>query len=224
MYYAYLNQLHGICASHTSGTGMGTDWHDNDPRAEPVVEIYQGDRNSYEALGGARVASKQAMSFGGWQPQGMVWNALAMGYRLGFQSSSDHWSTHISYAVALAEDLTRPAILDAFRQRHCYAATDNIVLDVRMGAHIMGDEFEHRGADKPTLAVRVRGTAPLARVEVIKDFVTVYSVEPKQPTVEFTWSDFAAAAGVSWYYVRVLQSDTQVAWGSPMWVKIPPRR
>ena len=34
---------------------------------------------------------------------GMVWNALSMQYRLGFQASSDHVSTHISYAVALAE-------------------------------------------------------------------------------------------------------------------------
>jgi len=25
----------GICASHTSGTGMGTDWRDNDPEVEP---------------------------------------------------------------------------------------------------------------------------------------------------------------------------------------------
>jgi hypothetical protein len=27
---------------------MGTDWRDNDPVVEPVVEIYQGDRQNYE--------------------------------------------------------------------------------------------------------------------------------------------------------------------------------
>ena len=25
-------------------------------------------------------------------------------------------------------------------------------------------------------------------------------------------------AGLSWYYVRVLQDDGEIAWGSPMWV------
>ena len=45
---------------------------------------------------------------------GMVWNALALQYRLGFQASSDHISTHISYAIALAEDTAAQAILDAF--------------------------------------------------------------------------------------------------------------
>jgi len=224
MFYDFLNQLGGICASHTSGTGMGTDWRDNDPKAEPVVEIYQGDRNSYEALGAPRVARKQSEAIGGWKPLGMVWNALAMGYRMGFQSSSDHWSTHISYAIALAEDRTRPAILDAFRQRHCYAATDDILMDVRMGEHLMGDEFVHDRRSKPTLYVRIHGTAPLARVDVIKDFVHVYSIEPKAQSVEFRWTDFDLRPGVSWYYVRTVQTDTQVAWSSPIWVRLPPGR
>jgi hypothetical protein len=43
MLYRYLKEFNGIVASHTSGTNMGTDWRDNDPNSEPVVEIYQGD-------------------------------------------------------------------------------------------------------------------------------------------------------------------------------------
>ena len=38
-------------------------------------------------------------------------------------------------------DRTRQGILDAIRKRHTYGATDNIILDVRMGEHFMGDEF-----------------------------------------------------------------------------------
>ncbi len=51
MLYRYLKQFSGIVASHTSGTNMGTDWRDNDPQVEPVVEIYQGDRQNYEMPG-----------------------------------------------------------------------------------------------------------------------------------------------------------------------------
>src|SRR5205814_6995014 len=36
MLYCYLRELGGICASHTSATGMGTDWRDNYPVAEPI--------------------------------------------------------------------------------------------------------------------------------------------------------------------------------------------
>jgi len=127
MLYDYLSELGGICAAHTTGTDQGTDWRDNNPKVEPIVEIYQGIRSSYEHLGAPRVARRADESVSGFEPAGMVWNALGLQYRLGFQASSDHVSTHISYAVALAENHTRAAILDAFKRRHCYAATDNIL-------------------------------------------------------------------------------------------------
>ncbi len=219
MLYDYLKEHNGICASHTSATGMGTDWRDTNPQFEPFVEIYQGHRQSYEHLGAPRAARRGSEAVGGWRPLGMVWNALAMQYRLGFQASSDHISTHISYAVALAEDTTREAILDAFRRRHCYAATDNIIMDVRSGDHLMGDEFEATGPVK--LDVFVQGTRPVARVDIIKDFHYVYSTEPRMQQVAFQWTDEEKdrPAGLSWYYVRAIQDDGELAWASPMWVR-----
>ena len=218
MLYEYLKALDGICASHTSATGMGTDWRDNDPAVEPFVEIFQGHRNSYEHFGAPRVARRPNEAIGGWRPLGMVWNALAMQYKLGFQASSDHISTHISYAVALAEEATRASVLDAFKKRHCYGATDNIVLDVRSGEHLMGDEFDAQGPVK--LKVLVHGTRPIAKVDVIKDFVYVYSTEPNRAKVEFEWTDGESRGpGLSWYYVRAIQDDGELAWASPMWVR-----
>jgi hypothetical protein len=219
MLYDYLLEHGGICAVHTSGTDQGTDWRDNNPNVEPIVEIYQGIRSSYEHLGAPRVARRADESVSGFEPAGMVWNALGLQYRLGFQSSSDHISTHISYAVALAEDHTRAAILDAFKRRHCYAATDNILLDVRSGEHLMGDTLEANGPI--TLRVLAHGTRPIARIDIIKDFLYVYSTEPKQNRVEFTWTDAERdrPAGGSWYYVRLIQDDGELAWGSPLWVR-----
>jgi hypothetical protein len=217
MLYKYLRELNGICASHTSATTMGTDWRENDPEVEPFVEIYQGDRDSYEYFGAPRVAHGPGDAVGGWRPLGMVWNALALQYRLGFQASSDHISTHISYAVALAEAPDRQAILDAFRKRHCYAATDNIILEVRSGDHLMGDEFRTSGP--VSIQVLAQGTGPIKRVDIIKDFHHVYSAEPGKDRVEFTWTDEDGVnRGPSWYYVRLLQEDGEIAWGSPMWI------
>ncbi len=218
MLYDYLKEHGGICASHTSATGMGTDWRDVNTTYEPIVEIFQGHRNSYEALGAPRVARRPNEAIGGWRPLGMVWNALAMQYKFGFQASSDHISTHISFAVAVAEDTTREAILDAFRRRHCYGATDNIVLDVRSGDHLMGDEFT---ADGPVrLKILVHGTRPIARLDIIKDFVYAYSTEPNRPRVELQWTDSETnRAPLSWYYVRAIQDDGELAWGSPFWVR-----
>src|SRR5438552_12416006 len=181
MLYRYLKELDGICAVHTSATSMGTDWRDNDPDVEPVVEIYQGDRMSYEYEGAPRTGNdpksgKEPANIAGWYPKGFINNAFDKGYKLGFESSSDHWSTHISFCVALAEKHDRESILAALKKRHCYGATDDLVLDVRSGAHLMGDAF--KTADAPALQLHVIGTDAIARIVVHKDGKAVDELRP----------------------------------------------
>jgi hypothetical protein len=220
MLYRYLRQFNGVVASHTSGTNMGTDWRDHDPKTEPVVEIYQGDRQNYEMPDAPRSNSEKD-SIGGWRPKGFVNLALEMGYKLAFEASSDHISTHLSYCNVLARDLTREGILEALQKRHVYGATDNILADVRSGVHLMGDSFSTRAL--PELKVKLTGTAPFAKVHIIKDNRYVYSTEPKQATVEFTWKDNAPTAGKqSYYYVRGEQTDGKIVWASPMWIVYQP--
>jgi hypothetical protein len=226
MLYRYLHELNGICASHTSATGMGTDWRDNDPEVEPVVEIYQGDRMSYEYQEAPRAgygpdSGKKPVSIGGWEPLGFLNHALGeKGYRLGFESSSDHWSTHISFTVVLAEGRDRKAIVDALRKRHSYGATDNIVLDVRCGDHVMGDEFKTQSA--PALQLRVIGTGSLDRIDVLRDSEVVETLRPGRREYQGTWTDPKPVAGRHYYYVRVQQADRQLAWASPLWIDYAP--
>jgi hypothetical protein len=222
MLYAYLKYFNGIVASHTSATNMGTDWRDNDPGVEPVVEIYQGDRQNYEMPDAPR-SSSAGDAIGGWRPKGFVNLALEKGYMLGFEASSDHVSTHISYCNLYVKDVTRDSVLDAFRKRHVYAATDNILADVRSGDHIMGDAFST--GSLPMLRVKLTGTAKFTKVYVVKDNAYVYSTEPASSEVQFSWMDNAAAAGkTSYYYVRGEQEDGQIVWVSPMWITYAPRR
>ncbi|MCH7989788.1 MAG: hypothetical protein IID46_11660, partial [Planctomycetes bacterium] len=218
--YDYLKHFNAICSSHTSGTNMGTDWRDNDPDVEPVVEIYQGHRHSYEHAGAPRSATQQTQ-IGGFQPEGTVWNALEKGYRLGFQSSSDHVSTHMSYAVVLVENPTRQGIIDAFKKRHSYAATDNILVVVRSGDHLMGDEFTTK--KRPSLQIEVHGATNIAKVHVVRSNKYVYTAEPNKQKVNLSYTDMDIKPGEShYYYVRIEQSDGNLAWASPLWITYQP--
>jgi hypothetical protein len=222
MLYAYLKFFDGIVGAHTSGTTMGTDWRDNDTAVEPVVEIYQGDRQNYEMPDAPRSNSEND-SIGGWRPKGFINLALEKGYKLAFEASSDHVSTHISYCILYVKDLTRDSILDAFKKRHVYAATDNILADIRSGDHMMGDSFST--ATTPSLRVRLSGTAKFAKVSLIKDNAYVYSTNPGAAEVQFSWIDNAPVAGkTSYYYVRGEQEDGQIVWVSPMWIAYQPKR
>src|SRR5260370_18859521 len=141
---------------------MGTDWGDNEPALEPLIEIYQGDRVSAEYEGAPKAANRAnvASAPGGFRPAGYVWNAWAKGYKLGVQASSDHLSTHISYACTLVTDFTREGLLEGMRKRHSYAATDNIILDYRLessaGEFIQVDFVMWQGPFR--LRVRMTGT------------------------------------------------------------------
>lgn len=223
MLYRYLHEHNGICASHTSATSMGTDWRDNDPVVEPIVEIYQGDRMSYEHEGAPRAGydpktNQQPANVAGWFPKGFISNALGdKKYKLGFQASSDHWSTHISYCMVLAESHDRQAILDAIKKRHVYGATDNIIVDFRCCEAIMGDDVKVNGA--PTFDIAVHGTSLLAKIDVLRDSQVVATLQPQGEGYRTTWTDPQPQAGTHYYYIRVLQRDNEIAWGSPIWVE-----
>jgi hypothetical protein len=221
--YAYLKRFGGICISHTSASNMGTDWRDNDPEVEPLVEIYQGDRVSAEYEGAPKAAHRgnPASAPGGFRPAGYVWNAWAKGYKLGVQVSSDHLSTHISYACTLATAFTREGLLDAMKQRHSYGATDNIILDYRMETggreYLQGDIVPSAGEVK--LSIKIIGTTPIRQIDIIRNNTFIHNRNPLEKEVSFTYVDNQPLPGESYYYVRVIQADDNMAWSSPIWIK-----
>ncbi len=211
---------HGdIAIAHTTAGGGGTDWRDNDPRAEPVVEVFQALRGSYEEPNSPAKAGTN-------RPAGFVWSAWNKGWRIGLLSNSDHESTHQSYACVWAPELTNTAVLDAIKQRRTYAATDNIVLyfDARMpgaSAVKMGSEVE--AGNSPEFSIHVRGTAPVSSLEIIRSGEVVYSSRPGSVEVSVSFRDESAPPSASaHYHVRMVQTNGQIVWSSPIWVDYRP--
>ena len=217
--YDVARKTNGLAIPHTSGTSsMGTDWRDNDPEVDTVAEIYQGARQNYEHKNAPRGIrdGEEAEAAGGFQEPGMFWNAWKKGYKLGVIASSDHYSTHISYAMVYTPDTSREAIHDSIRQRRTYGATDNIVLDFRLGDAFMGAETA--AGEPQRITVRARGTDKVSAIHLVRDAEYVYQLEPGKTEVEFEYLDVDAAPGNHWYYVRVEQEDGELAWSSPIWV------
>lgn len=222
--YPYLRKNKGIAISHTSATGMGTDWRDNDPELETVVEIFQGARTSAEHEGAPLAPSQKRTDLwaGGYRPLGFVWKAWEKGYKIGVQASSDHVSTHTSYAMVLSEAYTRQGLLDAMRQRHTYGATTNIILDFRLRdgstEYIHGDAYSSRNI--PEISVKVFGTNDIKEVAIIRDNTYIHTRPGTGEAMEFTFKEPTLAPGEHYYYVRVEQKDKNMAWASPVWVNL----
>lgn len=223
MLYEEIRRTGGLAISHTSATNMGTDWRDNDPDLEPVVEIFQGDRYSYECMGcpfsdkGDDYPSEGSAMLEEIHPDGMVAAAWAKGYRLGVIASSDHLSTHMSYAMVYAEDATREGVYDAIKQRHTYGATDNIIVDFRIGEAFMGDEIRAQG-EVPAIRAVILGTDTIREVALVRNNEVVYTRNPMSKDVDFEYTDKEPSPGENFYYVRAVQVNDEIAWSSPIWV------
>ena len=123
----------------------------------------------------------------------------------------------MSYCNLWVKEPTRAAILEAFHKRRVYGATDDILADVHCGSHFMGEEFTT--SQPPAVSVKLTGTDNFAKVQIIKDSLYVYTIEPKTRKVDFVWKDNAPVKGkTSYYYVRGEQEDGELVWVSPMWI------
>ena len=207
---------------HTTATQMGTDWRYNNEKAERLVEMFQGNRDSYEYLGAPRGAVAEKIVVGGYissgeiHPKGFIWNALEKGYKLGFIASSDHRSTHMSYAAVYTPSRSYDDIWESLYARRTYAATDNIIVDFQSQGHAMGEEFST--SERPRIDVRIIGTGKIQQVDIVKDNTFAYTAYPDVEEVSFSYTDSAIEPGAHYYYVRVIQADNNMAWGSPIWV------
>ena len=203
--YPWLREREALTAAHTpewSADAMKGTWTFSDPQVEPVAEIFQAFRRSYERPG-ARVSE-----------QASLWYALRSGHRLGFIASSDHISTHMSYACVWAQDKSRKSIFEALQARRTYAATDRIGLDVRIGDALMGEETT-LPQPRATLRIRAVGTSPIRELEVVRSGRVIHTIRPDRQQIDVEFTDPDAVSGEAWYYVRLLQSDDAIAWGSP---------
>ncbi len=160
------------------------------------------------------------------------------GTRLGFVANGDSHRRAPGLSGALtgiyAESLTPTAILDALRQRRCFATSGaRILVDARADGTLMGGEAP--AVDRRiSLSLHAIGTRPLTRAVLIRDGQKVFAAPgngQREINVEFT--DEPVESGVHWYYWQVSQeivapvlpgnlmaAHGHLAWSSPHWVTV----
>ena len=201
---------------HTSADPrMGTRWDNHDERFERICEVFQACRGSYEYDGCPRQHT------GATAKNCFVQDGFGKDYRMGMICSSDHgWGT--AYAVVYATENSRKAAWQGLYDRRCYGSTTyGLVVDFRMGQHIMGEEYSTTKPEE--ISVFARGTAPIRQIDIFSDRKVVHNVgSVKEPIgkkeVTLSWTPESLPKGTGYYYARIIQEDDEIAWTSPIWV------
>ena len=190
MLYRYLKELDGICASHTSATGMGTDWRDNDPMVEPIVEIYQGDRMSYEIRGrpAGRLRPEGRQEAGPTSAAGSRRASSTTPWRRATASASSRRATTgprtSPTASSWPRSTTAQGILDGAEEAPLSTAPPTTSSSTSAAAtHIMGDEFKTNAP--PTLEIHVDRHRHRSRGSTsCKDSEVVETIKPRPGGVQ----------------------------------------
>jgi hypothetical protein len=210
-------------AHHSAGGPIATDWTvAPDPHLEPVTEIVSVHGSSESADSPARIYRAIEGNY--------VRDALALGYRLGFVGSGDSHDghpglTHLAgptggLAGIIAEERTRPAVLEALRARRVYATSGaRIVLRFTVDGTPMGGSLPAAASEVAHQAVvQVLGTAPLAGIDLIRSGEVTGQLRDLDGTDALTSFEVPALETGEYVYVRVLQQDGALAWSSPIFV------
>jgi hypothetical protein len=190
------------------------DWY-RDDELQPLVEIFQG-RGSAEHAGAPRVTRNLTDREGCF-----VQDALKRGFHLGFVASGDHVGP--GSTGVYAKSLTREDLMEALRNRRCFATTEErLVLDFRVGGHIMGEQISVAPGKKLKIVCRIDGTDTLREIVVFRDCEIFHRMDADdlggKMKARFTITD--TPEGNTSYYLRVHQTDDEVAWASPVWVTV----
>ena len=198
------------------------DWSVVNHTYQRIVELNQ-DRGSFEVPGGPvpelRVVREDVGS--------SVHTALAAGHRLGFIGSTDTHSgrpgTGVARCAIVSPDFSRTGLWDSLHARSCYATSgEHILILFALNDRPMGSEIRLDDANTPRqIAWRAVGTGPIERVDLLRNNQIVKSWEAKgKDDLSGAFSRAEPVAETQWWYIRVIQADTHIAWSSPIWVNL----
>lgn len=187
----------------------------------------------YSVWGNSEQAEVKYRPFHWGKKPRSVQQALAWKYMVGIMASGDEHAGKAGYGSwlrrrkawqsglvgAYSTSLTRDGLWEALWNRQVYGTTGaRMILDVSLNGHPMGSILNASGNHRRRLAVSVTGTEEIKEIHIIKNNKSIHQVNPVGRTASLTYTDTAPNTDFDYYYVRVVQEDTELAWSSPIWI------
>lgn len=232
----------------TMGKGHTYNFQEYDQDFERIVEIYNvfGSSECSQKEGNPKPIVPLSKKGIEENPTGSIREALNRGCRFGFVAGG--WDNQNVYqklneknqkmysqglTAIFSSEYSQTSLFHALHQRHCYATTgERIIVFFNIAKCPMGSELNV--TERPGLAYNryidgfIAGTAPLKEVAIFRNGSLWKIFQDQDATFPFAFYDNEPLQEISleqdtnhiftYYYVRVIQTDQHVAWGSPIWI------
>jgi hypothetical protein len=81
----------------------------------------------------------------------------------------------------------------------------------------MGEAVADPPGERVEVKMDIQCPGEIDRVEVCRNNRFIYTKQPKGRKASLVFTDREPLPGRSYYYVRVIQTDEEIAWTSPVW-------
>ncbi len=231
----------------TMNEKTGFDFKEFNIDFERVVEIYNawGSSETSNKENLKPISGKLTKEFN----EGSIQKALDKNCRFGFvagglddrdifngfyESNQTQYSPGLTAIYATTQ--TRDNLFEALYNRRCYATTGaKIVLGFNIASGPMGSELSTQ--TKPGLFYNrfitgfVAGEKPIKDITIFRNGKTFAHFTPKESYFEFSLDDSELLDKIVfypkdkkppfvYYYLRAVQEDGEIAWGSPIWIDL----
>jgi hypothetical protein len=124
-------------------------------------------------------------------------------------------------AAVYAKNLLRKDIYTGLKTRSCYATSgERILVEFSINGVQMGNELQLKGKQtKLAISGTVAGTTTIRKIELIKNGKITESRQGMNQIERLYVEEIKQGKQTDYYYMRVVQADGEIAWGSPIWVK-----
>ncbi|MCL5271233.1 MAG: DUF3604 domain-containing protein [bacterium] len=234
--WARLRELktRALTIPHHPARQLAADLTRTDEELEPAYEIYSGWGNE-EYYGAPLQDTDRSYT------RNFAVDTLLRGFHMGFVGGGDgHPAPPADSGITgiYARDLTLESLWDALAQRRTIATTGaKILVDFHVNGFTLGsiirfNQHETKDLFPLEIGVTVQGTAPLEKVEIVENGVTIHTKTKPRARLDqmaYTWYrnphpldnqlPLPLTNNVSRFiYVRVTQRDGHMAWTSPIWL------
>ena len=180
-----------LLVPHVGGRYANLDFHD--PSLEPVVELHSA-HGTFEWLG--RDARERGLKVG-YLCGSDVHVGRPGAARPAVKAGEDGLGVTGGLAAVITDELSREAIFAALRARRCYGTTGaRILVSASANGHPIGADVALAAGGPLSVAGFVDGTAPIQRIDLLRDWELVESVRPRRSAdsnrIRITWSGAAS--------------------------------
>jgi len=226
--------IDALTIPHHTARELSCNMTVTDDEMDVAFEVYSGWGNE-EYHGAPRQDTDRSFT------RGFLVDTLLRGYKMGVVAGGDGHPAKpaiTGLTGIYAKDLTLESLWDALARRRTIATTGvQIKLDFHVNGWPMGSSLSF-GPDEVAelfpleIGVAVQGTAPVQTVEIIENGVVVHTkTKPRAAGDMFAYRWFMQSGPTDgaklihsgnnvsrFIYVRVTQTDGNMAWSSPVWL------